>query len=246
MQLSAKAIWQETRFFLLVFFVFLAFRTTAFAMYHIPSESMLPTLTVGDRIVVNKFAYGYSRHSLPFSIGPSLKTTSGRILYNAPKRGDIAVFKHPRTQKTLIKRIIALPGDTVELRNGRLILNGEPMAAESYGTYQYKEHKGGIANVLHYGEALPGSSRTSVYDVLDNGGNYPGDWFSPRTIPDGMIFVLGDNRDNSLDSRFEQAGVGLLPIEHLVGRADYVAFSTNLSRGIEKDEKHPSRWFRGL
>jgi len=107
-KLPWREIRSETVFFACLFIAFMVFRTTAYGMYHIPSESMLPTLAVGDRIAVNKFAYGYSRYSTPFSIGPELETPTGRIFAHLPERGDIVVFKHPRTGETYIKRVIGL------------------------------------------------------------------------------------------------------------------------------------------
>ncbi|GJL96105.1 MAG: signal peptidase I [Hyphococcus sp.] len=219
------------------------FRTTAYGMYHIPSESMLPTLAVGDRIAVNKFAYGYSRHSVPFSLAPDFATSTGRVFSATPERGDIVVFKHPRTGQTYIKRVIGLPEDQVELKNGRLYLNGDLVERTLEETYRYREHRGGIASVGKFDEALPEGAE---HTILERGDNYFSDDYGPMKIPENHLFVMGDNRDNSLDSRFEDPGVGVLPMEFLVGRAEYIIMSVNLAEREEGLKKHQGRWFSKL
>lgn len=168
--------------------------------FFIPARSMEPTLIVGDYLFVYKFAYGYSRFSLPFA--PPL--FSGRLLGQAPARGDIAVFKLPSDGKTdFIKRIVGLPGDRVQYRGGRLLINGSAVDRQRVGTF------GGIA---HYIEILPNGRRYSIAEETDTG-------FADNTlvfeVPEGHYFALGDNRDNSLDSRFPK--VGFIPYENLVG-----------------------------
>lgn len=242
-KLHWKSIGSELFLFACVLAIVMTFRTTAYGMYYIPSESMLPTLTVGDRIAVNKFAYGYSRHSVPFSIGPDLETPSGRAFYNAPKRGEVVVFKHPRDGKTLIKRVVGLPGDKIAIDKGRLYLNGVPASRQLADAYAYREHVGGVMNVGQFVETLPDGD---THQILERSDQYPGDFFGPLVIPENHIFVMGDNRDNSLDSRFPINGVGLLPIENLVGRAEAVLFSTNIGRAKPGLKHHSANWFSPL
>lgn len=232
-----SAFWRkfgaDIRYFAAVLAAIVAFQTTAYGMYHIPSESMLPTLAVGDRVVVNKFAYGYSRHSLPFSIGPDWTSDDGRIFSRLPERGDVVVFAHPRTNVVMIKRAVGLPGDVIEVANGRLIVNGAKIDDAFREKRRYKEHKGGVAQVERRTESFPDGKR---YDVYDRGPGLPADDFGPVRVAPGTLFVMGDNRDNSLDSRFGGDGVGLLPVDQLIGRAELMAFSFNLclpSRGLE-------------
>jgi signal peptidase I len=193
-------------------------RTFLYEPFNIPSGSMKPTLLVGDYLFVSKFAYGYSRHSLPFS----LPLINGRIFAGLPERGDVAVFKLPRDNRTdYIKRIIGLPGDTVEVRDGILYVNGA--AAERSQVEDYYDDDGSsIGPVKRYHETLSGGPTYTVLDLteqgqLDNTGVYE--------VPDGHVFAMGDNRDNSLDSRTRD--VGLIPIENLIGRAEIIFFSTN-------------------
>ncbi len=243
-----KLPWREIRaeavFFAGLFFVFMVFRTTAYGMYHIPSESMLPTLAVGDRIAVNKFAYGYSRYSTPFSVGPELATPTGRIFAQLPKRGDIVVFKNPHTGQTTIKRVIGLPGDALQLRYGRLYINGALTERDYEKSYRYREHSSGaIALVGLFNEALPGGAGHDILERTDNGA---ADDYGPVTIPENNLFVMGDNRDNSLDSRFNDPGVGLLPVKYLVGRAERIVFSTNIARREDGLTKHAGKWLSSL
>ena len=196
----------------------LGIRTLAFEPFNIPSESMLPTLLVGDYLFVSKFSYGYSRHSLPFS--HMLPFTNGRIFSRRPERGDVAVFKLPRDDKTdYIKRIIGLPGDRVQVRGGVLYINDEPVKRERIEDFYHR----GRYPIPQYRETLPNGVH---YDTLDM---YPdGDHDNTKvyTVSAGHYFAMGDNRDNSLDSRVE-SGVGLVPEENLVGRAEILFFSTD-------------------
>lgn len=242
-KITWRAIRAEIAFFACFFAAFIAFRTAAYGMYHIPSESMLPTLAVGDRILVNKYSYGYSRHSVPFSIGPDVDTPTGRIFGHLPERGDLVVFKHPRSGETLIKRVVALPGDTVEIADGRLILNGETAPRMLEETFRYREHKGGVARVARFKETLPSEREHEIYE---RGDYFPGDSFGPAVVPENNLFVMGDNRDNSLDSRFPDAGVGFLPAEYLIGRADVMLFSLNMQREEDGLKKLERRWLTVL
>lgn len=234
-----RALKSEALFFLCIFAALMMFRTTAYGMYHIPSESMLPTLAVGDRILVNKFAYGYSRYSLPFSVGPEFDTPTGRLLGHLPARGELVVFKHPASNETLIKRVIGLPGDKIEIRDGRLYLNDVETPRHLDETFSYREHVGDVATVGEFTESLPGGRAHPIYE---RGDHRAGDIFGPVTVPANNLFVMGDNRDNSLDSRFAAPGVGFLPVENLVGRAEVMLFSLNMQRK-EDGLKHLDRPF---
>lgn len=212
----------------------IAVRTVAFEPFNIPSGSMIPTLLVGDYLFVSKYSYGYSRHSLPFS--PNL--FSGRIFGRTPQRGDVAVFKLPRDGSTdYIKRIIGLPGDRISVRNGILHVNGQPVPREFLGNYTV-EGDGPRMTVRLYRETLPGGRSHDIVEQTDDGSldNVPCLEFD-RTqyrclrvgefvVPEGHVFAMGDNRDNSQDSRVMQA-VGFIPIENLVGRAEFIFFSVD-------------------
>ena len=215
------------------------FRTLFFQPFWIPSGSMKDTLLIGDFLFVNKMAYGYSQHSCPFSMCPFLP--EDRLLARQPERGDIAVFKHPVNGSDFIKRLIGLPGDTVQMRDGRLILNGEAVPREPAGAFRETFEPqgpagslpqcenapvglGGVCEKSRFIETLPNGVSYSTLDVrttgLDNTPVY--------TVPEGHYFFIGDNRDNSNDSRVPQSarGVGYVPFENLIGRADRVMFSS--------------------
>ncbi|HJS30841.1 MAG TPA: signal peptidase I [Alphaproteobacteria bacterium] len=203
--------------------VALVIRTLAYEPFNIPSGSMVPTLLVGDYLFVSKYSYGYSRHSFPYSLGPF----SGRILAGEPQRGDVAVFKLPRDGRTdYIKRIIGLPGDRIQVRGGLLHINGQPMRRERIEDYIEIE-SGAVTRVRQFLETLPGSRAHRIIEYSDTG---PADNTDIFAVPPGHFFAMGDNRDNSLDSR---ADVGFVPAENLVGRAEIIFFSTDGS----------ARWF---
>ncbi|RKK06095.1 signal peptidase I [Pseudoroseomonas wenyumeiae] len=200
-------------------------RTVAFEPFNIPSGSMIPTLLVGDYLFVSKYAYGYSKHSLPFS--PDL--FEGRIFGSLPARGDVAVFKFPRDNSTdYIKRIIGLPGDRVQVRQGRLYLNGQEVPRESLGLYTV-EGDGPRITVRQYRESLPASpgSPARQHQILEASDDQRYDNTPEFLVPPGHVFAMGDNRDNSLDSRDMSIGVGFVPLENLVGRAEMIFFSVD-------------------
>ena len=192
-------------------------RTVAFEPFNIPSGSMIPTLLVGDYLFVSKYSYGYSRFSLPLS--PPL--FSGRICGRIPDRGDVAVFKLPRdTSVDYIKRIIGLPGDTVQMKGGQLFINGKQVERQADGDYVADED-GPRMLLKRYVETLPGGRQ---HFILKESDEAPLDNTQEFKVPAGYVFAMGDNRDNSLDSRVQNA-VGFIPLENLVGRAEFLFFS---------------------
>lgn len=197
-------------------------RTFAYEPFNIPSGSMKPTLLVGDYLFVSKFSYGYSKHSLPFS----LPLFNGRVWASLPERGDVAVFKLPSDNRTdYIKRIVGLPGDRMQVIDGVLHINDVPVELTSAGDFideQYFDRRMGEQKVAMFKETLPNGREHFVLDMtksgrLDNTGVFQ--------VPEGHLFAMGDNRDNSQDSRARN--VGFVPIENLVGRADFLLFSVN-------------------
>lgn len=203
----------------------LGIRTIAFEPFNIPSESMLPNLLVGDYLFVAKYSYGYSRYSMPFG----LAVIPGRIFFRPPQRGDVAVFKLPRDNSTdYIKRIVGLPGDRLQMRGGQLILNGEPVRRERVADYRHVTRQGAVVFVPQYRETLPSGVSYRTLDVQV--GNITDDT-EIFLVPPGHFFAMGDNRDNSLDSRIppSQSGVGYVPAVNLVGRAEVLFFSTDYS-----------------
>ncbi|KAG1650065.1 Signal peptidase I [Nymphon striatum] len=181
---------------------------------------MLPTLEVGDRLITDKTAYGWSRHSMMIDPGFKLPGENGRIAGTVPARGDVVTFTHPKDQETYIKRVIALPGDSIAVQNGRLIINGKMVLRTYQKTYSYREYQGRVVTVDMYDEALPGGHTHTIVEQSDNGFS---DFMPKRTIPDGHVFVMGDNRDNSSDSRF--SSLGFVPIENIQGRARMISYS---------------------
>jgi signal peptidase I len=233
----------ETREFMvfltkLAIFVFIL-RSFIMAPFSIPSESMLPRLLVGDYLLVAKWPYGYSRYSLPFS----LPLIPGRVFAAQPERGDVAVFKAPPNNDVdYIKRVIGLPGDMIQMRQGQLFINDKPVpkvrvadmvVAESPNTicFDQKFERTGKDGALEchyprYRETLPNGRSYYVLDLMDGSA----DSTEIYTVPEGHVFMMGDNRDNSMDSRFpaqEGAGIGIVPQENLVGRAVLSVFSTD-------------------
>ena len=194
----------------------LVIRTVLFQPFSIPSGSMRPTLLEGDYLFVTKWAYGYSRYALPFS--PDL--FSGRIWGSEPERGDVAVFKFPPNPSVdYIKRVIGLPGDRIQVKNGLLLINNVPVKRELIGQITDQDITEEIGPVDVYRETLPNGVS---YDTLDLTKGTLGDDTREFNVPAGHYFMMGDNRDNSTDSRFN---VGMVPADHLVGKANIIFFS---------------------
>jgi len=240
------------RFLLTVAILAWFLRSLVVATYDIPSGSMLPTLYIGDYLAVSKWPYGYSRFSFPFHFPP----IGGRLLARLPKRGDIVVFWVPSEGQDLIKRVIGLPGDTVEVRDGIVILNGRPLPRQPTRPFAMAisanspcspapganaQIRGNFCLYPAYRETLPGGPSYIVLDQVQHG---PEDDFPATRVPAGHVFMMGDNRDDSADSRFSVAdrGVGMVPVNDLVGRADLIFWSTDGTASYFK----PWTWFTAL
>lgn len=226
------------------------FRTLLFTSFMIPSESMMPRLLVGDYLFAAKWPYGYSGASLPID----WDSGKGRIFGSVPDRGDVVIFKHPIDRSDYVKRVVGIPGDQVQMVAGVLHLNGQPVPKERIADFvlpiqanqgcrevRFTERQPDGSFACHYPqyrETLPGGVSYNVLDL----GLTPQDTTPPIVVPEGMLFLMGDNRDNSLDSRFPpvaQQGIGLVPVENLVGEASFMFFSTDGSAEWLK----PWTWF---
>jgi signal peptidase I len=216
-------LWETVKVVLQALLIALVVRTVLFQPFNIPSGSLIPTLLIGDYLFVSKYSYGYSKHSIPFS--PPI--FSGRLWGSEPKRGDIAVFKLPKDNSTdYIKRVIGLPGDRIQVVSGVLQINGTPVKRERIQDYQTQDPFGRTIPVPQYRETLPeGTSHTIIERDADRG--Y---WDNTYvyTVPPGHFFMMGDNRDNSTDSR-DESSVGFVPFENFVGRAEIIFFSIDES-----------------
>jgi signal peptidase I len=218
---------------------------------------MLPALFIGDYVAVAKWPYGFSRFSFPWGV-PSF---DGRIFSSLPERGDVVVFRAPGTDEDFVKRVIGLPGDTLEVRGGMLVINGRPIPREQAGTFAMpisanspcrvvagatpmvsRGDDGGTACLYPvFKETLPGGHSYRVIDQVDNP---RADNVAPTVVPDGHLFLMGDNRDDSLDSRFspQEGGIGFVPVENLIGRATLIFWSTDGTAEYPK----PWTWFSAL
>ena len=216
-QRKGSALWETVRTVGYAILIALVVRTFAFEPFNIPSGSMKPTLLVGDYLFVSKYSYGYSRYSLPWS--PPL--FDGRVLGSEPERGDVVVFKKPTDNKTdYIKRLIGLPGDRIQVLEGVLHINGEPVPREKIGETTDQDLFTNTTFEI-YRETLPNGRQHVIWeasdkDHLDNTPEY--------LVPEGHFFFMGDNRDNSRDSRVLY-DVGYVPLDNLVGRAEFLFFS---------------------
>ncbi len=256
--------------------VYLVFTTFIYELRSIPSESMLPNLAVGDRVAVNKFAYGYSKESVPFGMGKYLPLGDGRLFAREPNRGDVVVFQHPHYPRVMIKRLIGVPGDRIEMRGEKLFLNGEEVATEYLGSRQFRQHSSGRnVRAQEFRETLPGGKSYVAGDFR----NTSADDTVLFVVPDGHYFFMGDNRDDSLDGRaltghcpavdsvisragcdpmdyvdrakypnfsLEDASIGFVPFDNLIGRADTVLFTIGFCRDRDDHECPPGRVWKPL
>ncbi len=232
-----NALWENIKVIVQALVLAMIIRTVLFQPFTIPSGSMMPTLLVGDYIFVNKFAYGYSKYSLPFA--PDL--FSGRLFGSEPKRGDVVVFRFPPNPDVdYIKRVVGLPGDRVQMIDGVLHINGQPVPKQPDGSFNSDYRLDPGQDVPVFRETLD----TGIsYDTLDQSPNSRGDNTREFIVPAGHYFMMGDNRDNSADSRFD---VGFVPAENLVGRASVIFFSLGNDTAFREIWKWPSnmRWDR--
>ena len=213
-------IWDSAKTFVYAILIALLVRTVAFEPFNIPSGSMIPTLLIGDYLFVSKYSYGYSKHSIPLS----LPVIPGRIFFSEPERGDVAVFKLPTDDETdYIKRLIGLPGDRIQMKSGRLYINGKIVKRERIDDFVQTDRNGNIRRQARFLETLPNGL---VHPILEKSDHDMLDDTSVYTVPPEHYFAMGDNRDNSQDSRV-LSEVGFVPKKNLVGRAEVLFFSTN-------------------
>ncbi len=252
-----NALWREIKGLAWVLLAVLAFHSFIAKPFYIPSESMMPVLLKGDRLVVSKYPYGWSWVSPSFHIFPHW---SGRLFGHMPKRGDVVIVTPPGRSDDYIKRVIGLPGDTIEVRGGRLILNNVPVKAEvrppvmvpvdpnaPCGVEQFP------GNLVEVGDGRQFCRLPIVRETLPDGPTYdtvelgasPGDDYGPISVPADHVFLMGDNRDRSADSRFSLAEEGLggpVPWENIGGRAEFLTFSLDGSASW----LNPISWFHSL
>lgn len=218
-------------------------RSVAFEPFNIPSGSMLPNLLVGDYLFVSKYSYGYSRYSFPLGVAPIENRWWPNGPAGAPERGTVVVFRLPtNTSVDYIKRVIGMPGDRVQVISGRLYINGEKVARQEIGTFTSEGAYGEPQVLTRYVETLPGGVKHDIIELsdderLDNTPVY--------TVPEGHYFMMGDNRDNSADSRVLEQ-VGYVPASHILGPARWRFFSINETFSIFKPWTWPQgvRWER--
>lgn len=242
---------ETIRSFFFAILIALVFRSLAYEPFHIPSSSMYSTLHTGDYVFISKLSYGYSRYSFPFGF----KFFEGRKFFTEPERGDVVVFRNTDDPKVdYIKRVIGLPGDQIQMRRSRLFINGEMVEQTRRGSILDEE---GIVKLAVYEERLPGGRTHTVLNRTDHG---PADNTPVYTVPAGHYFMMGDNRDNSEDSRYAFApgfltpthlGVGFVPVENLVGRAELNLLSFDTSRPFWKIWEWPQafrndRWIKEI
>ncbi len=237
------SFWETTKTVIYAVLIALFVRTVFAEPFSIPSGSMIPTLLVGDYLFVSKMSYGYSRHSMPLSI-PLIK---GRIFYEEPKRGDVIVFKMPSDNKTdYIKRLIGLPGDKIQVKEGRLFINGNMVERRDESEYVMRDPTGKAMRFKKFTEVLPEGFTHSIIEASDDA---PFDNTEEFSVPEDHFFMMGDNRDNSLDSR--SIKVGFVPKVNLVGKAKFLFFSNDGSAAWWQIWKWPmavrwSRLFNGI
>jgi signal peptidase I len=250
--------WAETKAIFWLIMAVLGFHSFVAKPFYIPSESMMPGLLTGDRLVVTKYPYGWSFVSPTFHLLPFMP---GRVLGRFPERGDVVITSPPGVKQDYIKRVIGLPGDRIEIRGGMIILNGIPVKRGEKQSFMIPVDANTPCSDLRYDglmrvntdgkrfcempvyrETLPNGRS---YDTIDLGSTSQGDYYGPITVPEDQIFLMGDNRDNSSDSRFpiDQGGLGgPVPWENLGGRAEFITFSLDGTTQLTD----PVSWFTAL
>lgn len=215
--------WAEFKFFAKLGVFLLAFLTFVWGHYKIPSESMQPTLEVGDHLYVSKYAYGVSKHSLPLLLH-KLPLPEGRIFSKVPDRGDVVVFRNPRSDIVMIKRLVGLPGDRIQVKRGQLYINDRLVPRDKIDARFYRDHKyQRVVSVNVFHQTLPDSDKTFV--IYEKNDVSPLDSTSLFIVPENSLFFMGDNRDNSVDSRDQDYGPGIVHMNYVIGRADRMMFS---------------------
>ncbi|WP_291833761.1 signal peptidase I [Brevundimonas sp.] len=235
---SANEGWEVLKTIFFALLIALVLRVLLFQPFTIPSASMEPNLYQGDYIVVSKWSYGYSKHSIPFSPPVFNGRVSLPVVSHAPERGDIVVFKLPRDNKTdYIKRLIGLPGDRIQMINNVLHINGAPVRDVVVSDADVTNMYG--MPIIQAEETFPDGSKT--FRIQDFGPGNDLDNTPVFEVPSGHYFMMGDNRDNSIDSRVDQSqnGVGLVPAENLIGKAEIILFSWNEGASLW----NPVSWF---
>ncbi len=252
---TGNPVWETIKTIVYALLIAGVFRTLFFQPFWIPSGSMKQTLLIGDFLFVNKMAYGYSYASCPSLIIPRVGldidaedicgwmqgNENSRFLGGEPERGDVIVFRHPATGRDYIKRLIGLPGDRIQIRAGQIILNGTPVPQQPDGVFtetaapqgpqrlrpRCENGPVGVGGACEKSRSIETLPNGVTYDVL-NIGNQASDNTGIYTVPEGHYFFMGDNRDNSSDSRLplSAGGVGYVPYENLIGRADRIMFSS--------------------
>ncbi len=221
-----NSLWSDIKSIVYIVAVVFIFRMFAYEPFNIPSGSMIPTLQVGDYLFVSKFSYGYSTYSLSVPFVGSPDWFSGRLFPGTPERGDVAVFKLPADNETdYIKRVIGLPGDRIQMIKGVLHINGEPVSLRVIDqAYSYRELKTGeMRTGILMEETLPEGKKHLILHLGDPSSSYNN---TPEyKVPEGYYFMMGDNRDDSMDSRFQS--VGPVPFKNLIGRATTLFFSVD-------------------
>lgn len=234
--------WSNVRGLFWALLIALAIRSLIFEPYNIPSSSMVPTLLIGDYLFVSKYDYGYSRHSFPLSVP---LVPRGRIFADEPQRGDIVIFKLPTDNKTdYIKRVIGLPGDRIQMAGGRLYINDKLVEREKIAEEDWVVEVEGLVHYTKYLETLPNGVQHLIYEQGDNKILDDTDVF---TVPENHYFMMGDNRDNSSDSRI----FGFVPAQNLEGKARFIFYSNNGAGAFWQfwkwgDSLRLERFFKGL
>ena len=251
---SEDGLWETVKVILQALLIAFVVRTFLYQPFNIPSASMYPTLKIGDYLFVSKLSYGYGKYSFNFTLGAMGKEFihccpvdfAGRaVLADTPKRGDVAVFKLPTdTNIDYIKRVIGLPGDRIQMQGGVLYINGVAVPKQRIEDYVDSEPlgEGGGAPIPQYLETLPNGVTYRVLDAIQDGES---DTTQEYVVPEGHYFMMGDNRDNSQDSRYQNV-VGFVPIENYVGRADIIFFSISRDASLWEVWRWPFaiRWGR--